>query len=384
MVEQRQANGIPVELVEDAGRLAELVALHGGEDRYAIDTEFVTGKAYGTQLALIQVGWREQIILVDPLATDISPLAELIAGPSTALLHAAASDLEILEAELGHRPKRMFDTQLAAQLLGWPTPSLKVLVGSLLGVGLDKTKQYSDWAARPLSDASIDYAASDVAYLHQLQAQLEGQLAQRGREAWATEEFDAALTRRMTAATPEQLWWRISRAGSLSPSRQLVVQRLAIYREERAKARNRPPSQVLRDEAIVAIASKPPTTVRMLKAMKGLATVPDPMASEIVALVGEALEADRDELVASPDLPLESELDPLLNVLAAFARQKAMDLEVDADLLASRRDLTAYLSGSPNRLAEGWRREVLLGEVEALRAGDARITLEGDRVRLAP
>ena len=330
----------------------------------------------------MQLGWPDEILLIDPLKVDLSPLTVLFGGPGTALLHAAASDLEIMEDAIGLRPRAIFDTQLAAQLLGWPTPSLKVLAGSVLGVALDKTKQYSDWLERPLPEASLAYAASDVAYLHAIESHLSAKLAEAGRSAWAQEEFAAMLSRSSAPAEAEELWWRISRVGALKPERQLVVQRLAAYRDEKARERNRPSSHILRDEAIVAIATRPPSSPRALKAIKGLNSLTDDLARELVDVLNAALGAEISELRPLPENPFDLELEPLLNVLAALARQRAMDLEIDADLLASRRDLTAYLSGSPGRLTQGWRRDCILEDVELLRSGKAQISLADDRVRL--
>ncbi|MEI6453741.1 MAG: HRDC domain-containing protein [Actinomycetes bacterium] len=368
--------------IDREGELEGALASHLSEAFYAIDTEFISGKFYDTRLALVQLGWPDEILLIDPLKVDLAPLTVLFEGTGTALLHAAASDLEIMEDAIGLRPSAIFDTQLAAQILGWPTPSLKVLAGSVLGITLDKTKQYSDWLERPLPEASLTYAASDVAYLHAIESFLSGKLADAGRSAWAKEEFDAMLERSSSPLDSEELWWRISRVGALKADRQLIVQRLAMYRDEQARARNRPSSHILRDEAIVAIATRPPNSPRALKSIKGLSSLPDNAAREIVEVIHAALAADPHELRALPENPFNLELEPVLNVLAALARQRAMDLEIDTDLLARRRDLTAYLSGSPNRLTQGWRRDCILEDVELLRSGKAQITLADDRVRL--
>src|SRR5262249_23751880 len=157
-------------------------------DWYALDTEFHRERTYYPRLALVQLAWADDIVLIDPLAVDVTPLAAILDGDGLALLHAADQDLEVLERACGTVPARMFDTQLAAGFLGFGTPSLSVLVERLLSIRLPKSDRLTDWTERPLTPTQRTYAAADVAHLAALHDKLHERLVSVGREAWADAE----------------------------------------------------------------------------------------------------------------------------------------------------------------------------------------------------
>ncbi len=136
-------------LIDEPEALRRLVAELAGAERYGLDTEFHRERTYFPHLALLQVAWPGGIALVDPLAVDVAPLAEVLAGPGLAVLHAADQDLEVLERACGRVPSRLFDTQLAAGFIGFSSPSLSSLVERVLGRRLEKGDQLTDWTRRP-------------------------------------------------------------------------------------------------------------------------------------------------------------------------------------------------------------------------------------------
>ncbi len=141
-----------VTLVVDRDALERLVAEVAAEGCYGFDTEFHTERTYVPDLALIQIAWADKVALVDPLAVDPAPLAEVFGGPGIAVAHAASQDLDVLMASCGTVPATVFDTQIVAGFLGMSTPSLSRLVDQLLGVSLPKADRLSDWLERPMSD----------------------------------------------------------------------------------------------------------------------------------------------------------------------------------------------------------------------------------------
>src|SRR3954470_20403817 len=147
--------------------VAPLSDLTAGDD-YAIDTEFHRERTYWPHLALIQLAWHDRVVIVDPLAVDVRPMADVLTGPATFLAHAADQDLEVLGHACGAQPTRLFDTQLGAGFLGLSSPSLTSLVEKLVGIRLPKGDRLTDWARRPLSESQLTYAASDVAHLADL------------------------------------------------------------------------------------------------------------------------------------------------------------------------------------------------------------------------
>ncbi len=152
------APATPVAVVVDRAGLESLVADVAREDAYAFDTEFHTERTYVPELALIQIAWADKVALVDPLAVDPAPLAEVFGGPGVAVAHASTQDLDVLMAACGAIPATVFDTQIVAGFLGLSTPSLSRLVDVMLGVSLPKADRLSDWLERPMSDRQITYA----------------------------------------------------------------------------------------------------------------------------------------------------------------------------------------------------------------------------------
>ena len=142
-------------MVVDTDALHSLCEEIAGEEYYALDTEFHTERTYYPQLALIQLGWAGRVALVDPLAVDPKPLAQLFSGPGIAVAHAADQDIDILEAACGAVPAIVFDTQVVAGFLGLSTPSLARLIDQILGISLPKADQLSDWIARPIPARQI-------------------------------------------------------------------------------------------------------------------------------------------------------------------------------------------------------------------------------------
>jgi len=141
-------------------------------DAYALDTEFHRERTYLPELAVVQLATRDRIALVDALAVDLGPLRRALDSDAICVMHAGSQDLEILDLVCGAVPKRMFDTQIAALFCGYRTSALGKLLEGFLGVQLDKSAQLSDWTRRPLPEAELRYAASDVAHLLELRAVL--------------------------------------------------------------------------------------------------------------------------------------------------------------------------------------------------------------------
>ncbi len=140
------------------------------EERYAIDTEFHRERTYFPTLALVQLGWGDdELVLVDPKAVDITALARLFDSDVEAVFHAAQQDLDVLTHAVGVVPKEFFDTQIAGGFVGYGTPSLVSLLSGEVGVSPPKGDRLTDWLRRPLTDAQRDYAAADVAYLLEVQ-----------------------------------------------------------------------------------------------------------------------------------------------------------------------------------------------------------------------
>ena len=252
----------------DAGFAAVIDALRDAP-AYALDTEFHRERTYYPKLALVQLAWPGELVLVDPLAVDMAPFAEILRGPAVAVLHAADQDLEILELVCGTVPANLFDTQVAAGFTGLSTPSLATVYEKLLGVKVGKGDRLTDWLHRPLTDDQLVYAANDVAHLLEVHDLLVADLEGRGRLQWALDECELQRVRGRGQRDPEEVWRRIKEARQLKGKARGVARAVAAWRERRAATLDIPVRYVLSDIAVVGIAQRPPRNRAELERIRG-------------------------------------------------------------------------------------------------------------------
>ncbi len=364
-------------LVVEPAALQELVRELAPEEYYGFDTEFHTERTYVPDLALIQIAWANRVALVDPLAVDPAPLAEVFAGPGIAVAHAASQDLDVLMAACGAVPSTVFDTQIVAGFLGLSTPSLSRLVDQMLGVPLPKADRLSDWLERPMSERQISYAVSDVAHLLELRAVLSERLSALGRLEWALDECEQVLSGRTPARDPDEAWWKLGDIRSMSRRSRGVAQEVAAWRERTAAETNRPRRMVLSDLGLLAISQRPPRNGDELRRTRGVDArhLAQGRAGEILRATerGLALPADRIRM------PSEGREAPApaaaVAICSGVARQIADDLDFDQGLLATRTDIAQLLCGEPSRLDTGWRRQIVGIPLRRLILGKVGVTL---------
>ncbi|HYI61288.1 MAG TPA: HRDC domain-containing protein [Acidimicrobiales bacterium] len=372
--------------VDDQAGLAEVVSQLLGADRYAVDTEFHREKSYWPQVALIQVAWGDRLVLIDPLAVDLGPLAEVFAGDGLAVMHAASQDIEVFERSVGSVPSRLFDTQIAAGFLGYGTPSLTALVEGEVGVRLPKGDRLTDWLRRPLDDRQRAYAASDVAYLLDLHDRLWSRLTEQGRDAWVADECDAQRRWR-PRRSPSEAYLRIKEARQMRGRALGVVQAVAAWREQRAAEIDIPARHVMADLAVVTVSGRAPRAVEELQGVRGLddRLRRGPLAEELVAAVAEGLEVGPPPRAANgTDQELDRRFRPAVALVSAWVAQLARTHKIDTSLLATRADIEDLLVHSRGRLSEGWRAELVGGPVRDLVDGRAALAFEGDGLVLEP
>ena len=368
------------DLVDTTAALERTVAELSTAPLYALDTEFHRERTYYPKLALVQIAWRDGLVLIDPLAVDMAPLTDLLTSKSTAVIHAADQDLEVLELACGAIPTALFDTQIAAGFVGMSSPSLATLYDRSLGVRVPKADRLSDWLARPLSATQLDYAASDVAHLLEVHDKLVDELEQRGRLTWATDECEQVRVRARGARDPDAAWRRIKEARQLKGKAHAVVRVVAAWRERRAAELDVPPRFVMPDLAVVTIAQRPPRTPNELHKVRGLDDrhLRGKQADELLAAVRAALDQPDEPRHDQPPRDLDRELRPAVGLVAAWVAQLARNLEIDTALLATRADLESLLRGDADaRLAEGWRAELVGEPVRRLVEGEAALAFNG-------
>jgi ribonuclease D len=357
-----------------------------GEQRYAIDTEFHRERTYFPSLALVQLGWGDgQLVLVDPLAVDITALRRLFESDVEAVFHAAQQDLDVLTHAVGAVPETFFDTQIAGGFVGYGTPSLVSLLSAEVGVSPPKGDRLTDWLRRPLTEAQRDYAAADVAYLLEVQDNLLAKLGELGRVKWVEQACQELRRKPTSGFNPDDAWKRLKDVRGLRPRPRAVAQALAAWRERAAMERNIPVRQVLPDLAILGISQRQPANEKELSQARGVdgRFSQGKVATAILAAVAEGKIAEPPAMAASSD-DLARELRPAVTLISAWVSQLAKTEKIDTSILATRSDLVALLSDDPDaRLSHGWRSELLGEGVNHLLAGKAALTFErGSGLRL--
>lgn len=343
-----------------------------GVTQLAVDTEFVRESTFSAQLCLLQLSDGERIACLDMLALGgPRAFAELLADPAVRkVFHSARQDLEVLNEHLGAVPGPVWDTQVAAAMLGYPDQvGYTQLAGAELGVSLPKDHARTDWSRRPLSAEQLSYAAADVLWLLPLAERLERELERLGRRDWAAVESASLCNPELYAFDAEGAWRRIKGVGQLEGAALARVAALAHWREEEARRCNRPRRWIMKDEAVLALAEHNPDSHEALVRTGALpAGLVRRHGEELLALLREAAQA------APPERPAPARLEPardrLARKLMARLRQLAEQHRISAPLLATRRDVEALVQGRRDLpLLSGWRRE-LAGE-ELLRLLEA-------------
>lgn len=329
----------------------------------AVDTEFVRVDTYHPILCLVQISDGQTHVCVDTLAMqDLSPLWALLANPRVIkVLHAASQDYEIFVQLAGCCPAPLFDTQVAATLLGLGDQiGYAGLVDKMLGIAVDKSLSRTNWQRRPLTEAELAYAAADVEHLSVIYPQLHQQLEAAGRLGWLAEDCARACQPAMYTTRPEDAWQRLKGLARMPAPAQHVAAALTQWREATAQARNRPRKWILEDDAVYRIAERQP---RDADALARLQVLPP----KTLEKHGAALLQCMEQALAGTglDQPLETELSPAqksqVQQLQDRLRPLVAAAQLPAGYLAPRADLVELaLKGAAADipLLRGWRRQV--------------------------
>lgn len=347
-----------------------------------IDTEFERTRTYFARPGIVQIGFANLVVIVDltcPL--DLTPLRELLTASGVIkVAHAAGEDVQLLEHLTGARVAGIFDTQTAAALAGLgPGLGFHALVDKLLGIDLPKDQTRSDWLARPLAQAQLEYAALDAALLLPLHTALEARLAALERQAWVAQDCDRAMTVARRALEPEHVWERLRGLERLPHSAQYRAAALATWREQTARREDMPRGHLLKDNALLAVARRGGLSIEDLRQIEDLhPRVLRRFGEQLIAAHREAGRKARgmaDKPALRPAVPRDAAAD-MSRALKAEVADVAAGLGLEPEIVASRRDLerlvSAALAGGdplgadwPPAL-EGWRQEALQSRLAPL------------------
>jgi ribonuclease D len=358
-----------------------------------IDTEFLRERTYWSKLCLIQMalpGKDGEAVLIDPIEGEgmsMEPLYDLFRHKATVkVFHAARQDLEIFFVEGKVFPDPLFDTQIAAMVCGFGEQvGYETLVKKIAKENLDKTSRFTDWSRRPLSQAQKDYAIADVTHLRVIYEWMVGQLAKNGRQSWVEEEL-AVLTDPATYTVhPEEAWQRI-KTRTTSGRFLAIVKALAQFREDYAQTQNVPRSRVMKDDALLELASTRPGNMEELGRSRMLMREgrKTEIAEGILAAIKTGSEMKPEDM-PKPDTSREQlQVNPALaDLLRVLLKAKSESLGVAPRLIASAADLDAIAAGERDVDAlRGWRAEAFGDDAMRLCRGEIALSAKGTEVRV--
>jgi len=360
-------------------------------DYITVDTEFLRERTYYPKLCLIQIAipgdQENNAVLIDPIEgnLDLSPLYKIFLDSNIVkVFHAARQDLEIFFHDKNIIPSPLFDTQLAAMVCGFGEQvGYETLVRSICKVNLDKSSRFTDWSLRPLSNNQQQYALADVTHLRQIYEYLNEQLKRNGRETWLEEELNILKNPETYITRPNEAWRRI-KSRSNSSKFLGIVARLAEFRETYAQKNNIPRNRVLKDDALMELASLKPKSFDDLNRSRLL--LRDARKGKIAKGILDSIKAAEDLKFEQVDYATKvpkslngnSALSDLLRVLL---KAKSEELGVAAKLIANSSDLDSIASGERTVPAlSGWRHQIFGREALELCDGKVGLVLQGKNI----
>ncbi|MGN0072625.1 MAG: ribonuclease D [Coriobacteriales bacterium] len=377
--------------IETQAGLVELAAELEGSELLAVDTEFLREKTYYPKLCLIQLNNEKVQAIIDPLAVrSLEPLASIMADPGCVkIFHSGSQDIDILFHELGVMPTPLFDTQMAAALMGFPLQvGYGPLVQALCDVRLAKADSYTDWSRRPLTTNQLKYALDDVVYLPQMYRHMVQALEKQGRSHWLDADFAKLADPVRYNSEPMEMWRKVKRVASLSRGQLAVAQELAAWREREAMQRNIPRKWVIPDEAVVEIARKSPKSIDRLMEVRGLNTkLTTKTARQVLEAVKKGRERDPKDYPSLPKRPNGTpEIEGAVDLLASVVEVRSKENGVAVPVLASRDDLARLVHGHKEEceVLHGWRYEMVGRELEAIMEGKLAVCVERGKLCVVP
>jgi ribonuclease D len=344
--------------VDTAGEADQFLASIAGTKELALDTEGASFHRYVDRIYLLQLSTRDRSAIIDPLPIGTpARLGALVQDESVEVVfHDADYDLRLLHQDYGWRVTRIFDTRIAAQLLGLKAFGLAALLERYFGVKLDKKHQRADWSLRPLTPSMLDYAAQDTRYLLDLKDRLKEELERAGRYAWAAEEFGRLTGTRWEPEDESQAFMKIKGARDLTRRELAVLRELVPWRERVAAQLDRATFRVMSNEAMLDVSRAGPRTREALVAVRGVARgLVEARGQELLEAIERGLAVPEAELPRFPkgqrwekDPEFENRFLALKGVRDAAAER----LELDPGVLCSRERLEAVARLNPRTVAE--------------------------------
>lgn len=349
----------------------------------AIDTEFLREKTYYAKLCLLQIATETEVAIIDPFKVgSLDPLSALFENQNIMkVFHACDQDVEILYHEVGTIPSPLFDTQVAAALLGHPKQvGYGALVHSICGVSLKKADSYTDWSLRPLTDSQIDYAADDVIYLARMYGPIVEKLEKAGRLDWLKHDFEALTDPQRYQVDSRSRFRHLKRGNQLNRRQLSAARELSAWREDRAQSRNVPRKWIMTDEQIVEICKRESRTIDDLFMVRGVREkLSTRDAREVATLLCKGMDLPEDQWPeATRSERNERNVDIEVDLMSALLRLRARQAGVAPQAIASASDLAAFARNyrGEHELLHGWKYELVGRELVTLLEGKLVLRFE--------
>ncbi len=401
MVRSDEVGGVQV--VRDAKALADLVERLRAGGAFALDTEFIPENRLFPELGLVQVASADLEAVVDPLAIpDLKPMFDLVADPQVVkVVHAGKHDFDIFHALAGVTPRNVFDTQVAAAVIGHGKRlqiALSALVAGFVGRELSKNEQMSNWLQRPLTHRQIEYAIADVRYLLRLRDKLVERAGALSRLDWLEQEM-APLSDPASYGLPSaNECYRNLDVAALTPSQRGSLRALAAWRERKARGANRPRPWILRDGVLRDLARRQPKTAEeMLQPFRDGVRRSGNMDSKTLQHARSVLSRNQEALLreiargAAKEIPFSGTPkaerragpDSLALLLETWLKLRASQHGVAPEFLATSEELRRIASTWPNppsdvRPLRGFRRKILGDDLLQILSGDVVIQVDAN------
>lgn len=376
-----------MELITTTGALTAVCDRLAKHSVITVDTEFLRETTYYPLLCVIQLASAEDAVVIDALAEgiDLKPFFDLMANESVLkVFHAARQDIEIIFHRAGIVPHPVFDTQVAAMVLGYgDSIAYDALVERITGHRPDKTHRFTDWSRRPLTEDQANYALADVTYLRDVFAALDADLKKRGRSDWVSEEMEVLTSPQTYDFHPERAWERL-KTRVRKPKELAVLMEVAAWREAEAQSRDVPRGRILKDDAIGDIATHAPATIEKLAHLRSIPKgfEKSKWGQDIVAAVQRGIARDPQDLPKLEKPRGSANGSATVELLKVLLRMTSEKHGVASKVIATVDDLEQIAVSDEAEVGalHGWRRELFGEAALALKRGQLALAIEKGRV----
>ncbi|MGN6113932.1 MAG: ribonuclease D [Nitrobacter sp.] len=376
-----------MDLITTTAELTSVCARLAKHPVITVDTEFLRETTYYPLLCVVQMASPDEAVVVDALADgiDLKPFFDLMSNEAILkVFHAARQDIEIIWHQASIIPHPIFDTQVAAMVLGYgDSIAYDALVERVTGHRPDKTHRFTDWSRRPLTNDQLEYAVADVTHLRDVFAALDADLKKRRRSDWVSEEMEVLTSPKTYDFHPERAWERL-KSRVRKPKDLAVLMEVAAWREQEAQRRDVPRSRVLKDDAVGDIATHAPTSLERLATLRSLPKgfEKSKWGADIVAAVQRGLARDPHTLPKIEKPRNNSNGAAIVELLKVLLRMTSERHAVASKVIATVDDLEQIAADDKADVGalHGWRRELFGEAALALKHGQLALAIEKGRV----